>query len=182
MNRIYLPLIAIAIAVAPSAPPMDLPKAPSGFAWKELPEIKAAFLVPAGWHFKREAKGNTLAYFITREKIDELGHFETGLTVNVFRRFSGGPAVSYARTFISGLAAKHSTEAIPLQTGPFEGFGCRYVNVDATGSITIHELMVANPKTNTLYLFIFESPTSQWSAAWKLGEKIINMLGIDDDI
>ena len=56
------------------------------------------------------------------------------------------------------------------------------IKSDATGSVTIHQLMVANPKTNTLYLFIFESPTQEWAAAWRLGEKMINMLGIDDEI
>jgi hypothetical protein len=168
--------------VASGALAMDLPHAPAGFSWKELPEIKAAFLIPAGWHFKREMKNGTLGYFITREDIGALGHFNTGLTVNVFRRFSGGPAVAYAENFISKIALSHSTPVRAMETGPFRGFGCRYAASDAEGSVTIHELMVANPKTNTLYLFLFESPTSEWSSAWKIGEKIIDMLAIDDDI
>ena len=169
--------IGVCVALA-----MDLPPAPAGLAWKEVPEIKAAFLVPVGWHFKREVKGDTLGYFITLEDIDKLHKFNTGLTVNVFRRFAGGPAVSYAETFISKTAATHSTQVRPLQTGPFQGFACRYVVTDADGSDTIHQLMVANPKTNTMYLFIFESPTSEWSSAWKMGEKMVKMLAIDDDI
>ena len=44
---------------------MSLPSAPSGFAWREVPEIKAAFLVPSGWQFRRHAQGTTLALFMT---------------------------------------------------------------------------------------------------------------------
>jgi hypothetical protein len=46
----------------------------------------------------------------------------------------------------------------------------------------VHNLTVANPKTNTLYLFIFESPVSEWDNAWKLGKQIMDDLAIDDEI
>jgi len=42
--------------------------------------------------------------------------------------------------------------------------------------------MVANPKTNTLYLFIFESPETNWDSAWKIGKQILDSLVIDDEI
>jgi len=37
-------------------------------------------------------------------------------------------------------------------------------------------LTVANPKTNTLYLFIFESPIAGWMKAWKIGKQILDTL------
>jgi hypothetical protein len=43
-------------------------------------------------------------------------------------------------------------------------------------------LMAANPKTGTLYLFVFESPESGWDAAWKTGAKIMDTLAMDDEI
>jgi hypothetical protein len=49
----------------------DLPPADDGFTWQELPEIKAAVLKPQGWFFKREQQKDTLAYFITKENIDQ---------------------------------------------------------------------------------------------------------------
>jgi hypothetical protein len=42
--------------------------------------------------------------------------------------------------------------------------------------------MVANPKTNTLYLIIFESPEAEWDMAWKAGQKIMDTLALDDEI
>ncbi len=53
---------------------------------------------------------------------------------------------------------------------------------DASGTAVMQELAVANPKTNTLYLFIFESPESDWNAAWKIGKQIMDNLAIDDEI
>jgi hypothetical protein len=31
-------------------------------------------------------------------------------------------------------------------------------------------------------MFIFESPESEWDAAWKIGEQIMDTLAIDDEI
>jgi hypothetical protein len=47
---------------------IDVPPPPPGFTWQEIPELKAAFLKPNGWFFKREEQKATLAYFITKEK------------------------------------------------------------------------------------------------------------------
>jgi hypothetical protein len=42
--------------------------------------------------------------------------------------------------------------------------------------------MVANPKTGTLYLFIFEAPQKSSAEAWKKGETIMNLFAIDDEV
>src|SRR5437588_4330869 len=86
---------------------MDLPPAPEGFTWQEIPELKAAFLKPNGWFFKREEQKGTLAYFITKEDIDKNGQFQTGLTINVFR-LKKDSAVERGKSMIDQIAAtKH---------------------------------------------------------------------------
>jgi hypothetical protein len=62
--------------------------------------------------------------------------------------------------------------------GPFKQFGCDYKDSESV----VHNLTIANPKTNTLYLFIFESPIPGSESAWKLGKPIMDNLAIDDDI
>jgi hypothetical protein len=167
-------LVQIAFAI-------DLPAAPTGFTWQEIPELKAAFLKPTGWYFKREEKKGTLAYFITKEDIGKNGQFQTGLTVNVFH-LKKESAVEYARNFVGRLAKDNHAQAWSRETGPFQQFGCLYKDTAETGSFMTHTLMVANPKTNTLYLLIFESPESDWDVAWKTGEKIMDALAIDDEM
>lgn len=125
---------------------MDLPAPPGGFSWREVPEIKAAFLVPSGWQFRRQTQGSTLAIFITPEGFDKDGQFSTGLTINVLRNAKPGTA----------------------ETG--------------VGTSIVHTLMVANPKTGTLYLFGFEAPVAGWTDAWTKGEKIMESLAVDDEV
>lgn len=43
-------------------------------------------------------------------------------------------------------------------------------------------LMVANPKTNTVYWVVFESPEPDWDVAWKTGETIVNSLVLNEGI
>jgi hypothetical protein len=160
---------------------MELPPPPSGFAWQEIPEIKAAFLRPNGWFFKREEQKGTLAYFITKEDIDKNSKFDTGLTVNVFH-LKKDSAVERSAKLVDQLAADNHVDKWAREIGPFREFGCSYKDTDPGGTSIIHTLTVANPKTNTLYLFIFESPESDSGAAWKLGKQIMDTLAIDDAI
>ena len=178
LTAILLSLIFVAPASA-----MNLPAAPSGFAWREVPEIKAAFLVPNGWQFRRHTQGGTLALFVTPEGFDKDGRFSTGLTVNVMRNAKPGTAAEYADAFIARLAAnKRTAEVWARQFGPFKGYGCRYKTTTDRDTSMVHTLMVANPKTGTLYLFVFEAPTANWNTAWAKGEKIMEFLAVDDEI
>ena len=160
---------------------IDLPKAPTGFTWQEIPELKAALLKPNGWFFKQENGNGTIAYFITQENLSNSGEFETGLTVNVFH-LKDNSAVARGKAMIDQMDTKHKVKTETRAFGPFQEFACDLKDTDASGSIRMHALTIANPKTNTLYLFIFESPDSTWEAAWKLGQQIMNMLAIDDEM
>jgi len=177
-----LPLVTVLLLWTQILFAMDLPTAPDGYSWQEIPEIKAAFLKPTGWHFKRESKKGTLAYFITKEDIDKVGRFDTGLTINVIREMKGRSAVEYAKSFIDRLTSDKRGEQWTRTSAPLVQFGCRYKAADARGMAKVHTLMVANQKTNTLYLFIFESPESEVDSTGKTGERIMDMLAIDDEI
>jgi hypothetical protein len=160
---------------------MDLPKPPEGFTWQEVPELKAAFLKPDGWFFKRESDKGTLAYFITKEDLTKGGQFNTGLTVNVFH-FKQDSAIEHGKDLIDKMASQHRVKPWSQSFGSFQEFGCLLKDTDTTGTIVMHALTVANPKTNTLYLFIFESPESDWDTAWKLGKQIMDTLALDDAV
>jgi hypothetical protein len=100
--RALLSLTFLASLFAHAVPATDLPAPPPGFTWQEIPELKAALLRPKGWFFKREEVKGTLAYFITRESIENGGEFQTGLTVNVFRHKKEN-AVETAKYYIDQL-------------------------------------------------------------------------------
>ena len=160
---------------------ITFPTPPAGFTWQEIPELKAAFLKPDGWFYKREEQKSTLAYFITKENIDKNGRFQTGLTVNVFH-LKKDSAVERGKDIIQQLATTKNVKAFERDAGPFREFGCLAKDTDSSGTTVMYTYAVANPKTNTLYLFIFESPEPEWDAAWKLGKQIVDMLPLEESI
>jgi hypothetical protein len=180
MKKVIL-LTFLAVVFVQTMSAVELPAPPAGFTWQEISELKAAFLRPNGWFFKREEQKGTLAYFITKENIDKGGEFQTGLTVNVFH-LKTDSAVERGKGLINQLAVDKHGEKWAQDVGPFREFGCLYKDTDASGTSVVHTLTVANTKTNTLYLFIFESPEADWDAAWKLGKQIMDTLAIDDEI
>jgi len=177
-------IAAVAIVSAlffPNLFAVDLPKAAQGFTWQEIPELKVALLKPDGWFFKREESKGTLAYFITREDLGQTSEFETGLTVNVFH-LKKDLAAERGRLLIENMAAEKHGKVWNRAVGSFQEFGSQLQDTDASGSTIMQALAFANPKTNTLYLFIFESPAANWDSAWQLGKQIMDNLTIDGDI
>lgn len=179
VNR--LAAFILAILILQSAFATDRPAPPTGFTWQEIPELKTAFLKPDGWFFKRDEKKGTLAYFITKEDIDKNGRFQTGLTVNLFR-LKQDSAVERGQGMVEQIAGKHHAQSWSKQVGAFQEFGCQIEDTDASGAIVMQVLAAANPKTNTLYLLLFESPEQEWDSAWKTGKQIIEGLALNDEI
>jgi hypothetical protein len=174
MKRLTLAAL-LSLIILHSAVAIDLPAPPAGFTWQEVPELKAAFLRPNGWFFKKEELKGTSAYFITKEDMSKTGEFQTGLTVNVFR-LKKDSAVDRGRDLVDQIATQKHANKFSREAGPFKEFGCLYTDAEAT----VHNLAVANPTTNTLYLFTFESPRSEWDEAWKLGKQIMEKITLDD--
>jgi hypothetical protein len=74
------------LVLATAASAQTPPPAPAGFAWKHIESLKAAFLMPDGWHFKeRSAPADTRSFSITEENLDTSMEFETGLLIEVTR-------------------------------------------------------------------------------------------------
>jgi hypothetical protein len=162
-----------------AAQPVQLPPTPDGYHWERAKEIKAAFLMPDDWYFKHEKQGKTLAYFATRENIDRTGEFLVGLSVNVTPHLKGQSSAEYAKAFIASFPeGKKLLKTWDAGMGPFVGGGCLVEDETAV----MHVFMVANPKTNTLYLFTFEAPKAEWESAWRNGEKMVRFLVLDDEI
>jgi hypothetical protein len=188
--RVVMSLAVIGAASLSSTPAiaayeLEFPEAPAGFEWMKIEEIKAAFLVPDGWYFKAEERDGTLGYFITKENIDEVGRFDTGLSINVIRQLKDRDAVDFAREFSAAVAAQNELiRDWTTDVGAFKGFGCLTKNAveGEDAFITMHTLAIGNEKTNTLYIIFFESLEEEWDQAWKVGKQMLRLFMIDDDI
>ena len=181
MRKLARRLLAV-VFLTPTLHAADLPMPPSGFAWQQAPEVNSALLKPDGWYFKQQEKQGIIGYFITKQDIDKVGHFETGLTVNVFPKLGPGLAVERGKALIDKVAAEHNQSGWSRQAGQLQEFGCEIRDTDAGGTVVMHALAVANTKTDTLYLFIFESPEAEWTSSWKIGKEIMDRFTFDNGI
>jgi hypothetical protein len=187
MNRtlatLFLALMTSVVAAPPEGTADTLPPAPKGFAWREVDDLRSAFLVPSGWYFKRGAPGSAAALFITRENIDEQGYFDTGLSLNVFERADAGDAVERARQYIASrkAAAEKSSGVMEVRAGKHVSLRCATTNVDPNDKrrFRMVSLAVANTETQRLYVLWFESLEEQWEEQWKIGEVILDGLQLD---
>jgi hypothetical protein len=179
MKALILSFSLSLVGLVAVAQPVDLPKPPAGFHWQRADEVKAAFLVPDTWHFKRESQSTTFAYFATREDISKEGSFRTGLSVNVTPHLQGRDAAEYAKGFIAAFQVGKKTRKVwDPSKGPFVGAACVVEDEQAV----MYAMMIANPKTNTLYLFMFEAPKAEWDSAWQIGEQMTRFLLLDDEV
>ena len=159
----------------------DRPPLPPGFSWQELPAIHAIFLKPDGWFFHQEMDNGTLAYFISKEDISKSGEFQTGLTINVFPKLRQGSAIDRGRALVDNLVAKHpGSNHWDRRIGPFQEYGCNVTDTDQSGTTVTSTYVLANPKTNTLYLLIFESPQSTWDTYAQIEKQVMSTMSLDD--
>jgi len=174
-------LLVILAVITPALFATDRPALPPGFSWQEIPEIHSTFLRPNGWFFRQETDKGTRAFFITKEDISGGGSFHTGLTINVFPHLREGSALDQGKALVDKIVAQHPrANHWNRQTGPFEVFGCLVTDTDNSGTSTVMTYVLANPKTNTLYLLIFESPELAWSENSEIGKQIMSTMSLDD--
>ena len=174
-------IVLFALTAAPaSGRPVPL-RAPAGFTWKEIGSIKAAFLVPNGWHFREEEKPGAHDFFISELDNAKGGEFRTGLTVHV-QTLKTESAPKRAATLLVTLTRDNQVQKTwQSQEGPLQLFGARMrVATEQPPSIE-QVLVIGNGRTNALYLIIFESPEPLWTEAWKKGEVMLKDFRLDDD-
>lgn len=166
---------------------VDLPSPPAGFSWVEFSEIKGAFLLPDGWHFRQEKRGGTLAYFLTRERIEADRPFETGMTLNVVPEVSkktGRRAPDYAGAFAAALSGSEELlDSWQKRFGTMELYGARVRSArEGLEPLIMHRLSIGNATTDTLYIIVFESPERSWQEMWRLGDVMLSMFLLDDEV
>lgn len=179
MRRVLPVLLVTMLASSVSA--QNRPPLPVGFSWQEIPAIHAIFLKPVDWFFHEEVNRGTLAYFISKEDISKGGEFQTGLTINVFPKLKQGSAVERGETLIDSIVAKHpGANHWDRRIGPFQEYGCNVADTAQSETTVMLTYVLANPKTNTLYVLIFESPQSTWNTYSQLEKQITTTMSLDD--
>jgi hypothetical protein len=165
----------------------ERPAPPAGFAWVELTDMRAAFLLPDGWHFRQRGgrDDRTFVYYLTAEPMGPERRPATGLTVAAMRRISessGVPAAPYAEAL--GWAVSEDEELLDswsATAGSLPLFGARIRRArEAEAPVVVHRLTIGNGATDTLYVLTFESPEAAWPETKKLGEILLTRFALDE--
>jgi len=149
-----------------------VPQIPSGFEWKILPDKNLAVVIPDGWFFKEETRAelNLDGVYVTKENIDEVGRFSTGLSVLIFKDFkSNDEAEQFAQKMLRQHANLETTKEI-LKARDYESgasiihhlrIRAEYPNeTEVNKNKVVHySALIAN---NSVYWAVFESPESLW--------------------
>lgn len=165
------------------------PEAPKGFAWQGLEEVNGAVLVPDGWHFSKISTKGTLAYRVTKEKLDDDNDsFLTGLTINVVRDVPGKTKVKpslYAVKYIRDYIKTAETNGKPKvgKAGTLKRITCYFVKklpkVSDETRFRIRVTTYANDETGTLYVMNFGTPEEDWEENFKIGKQLFNPILFD---
>ncbi|MBA4327614.1 MAG: hypothetical protein C0428_05250 [Polaromonas sp.] len=166
----------------------ELPAPPDGFSWQLYKNT--VFLKPAGWH-AQEAKtppGFPMATFATSpQAFSESSKFEMGLTVNVIsgtqrlRGLEAKKAVALMLKPTLDVSKKEDVLVLSQQpAGDFERTIFRYR--DAPSGMTpiiVHKFILANNVTDSVHIFMFESPEASWAENWaKYGAPVLSRLQV----
>lgn len=149
-----------------------LPEIPSGFAWKIMPERKLAVLIPDGWFFKEETHDDLKleAIYVSKENIDEVGRFSSGLTVFIFKDFENDDeAEQFGQDLLSKQTAMETTKEV-LKTWDHKAgtFRIHHLRIRAeypketeeNRKKIVHYMTLA--ANHSVYWAVFESPENLW--------------------
>ena len=173
-------------AISSEEESIPLPDAPDGFTWQPMPEIQGAALKPDGWHFKKGKNGNSILYFITKEKFTNTPHYETGfslkMTPGIPEQYNLKPT-EYAKKVreetTKNLVIEKTWER---EAGSLMLYGFQYLGYKDQVPIRVFVFFLANDKTGTMFRIMFESPEKEWKKTWAIGEVIVNNIILDDEV
>jgi hypothetical protein len=174
-----------------SQPAPARPDAPDGFKWHEIKPIKAAFLRPDGWHFSKATNKHGVAYKFTKEDTSKGKSFLTGLTINVTKKVTEKShvkpslyAVHFMQEYTKGLKVTLDGKLDHigiLQRLIFEVVK-KIPETDTDQDFRVRVVVIANDKTDTMYTIFFGAPNDEWEQAWKIGNVLLSMFMLDDDV
>ncbi len=159
----------------------DLPAPPEGYAWVEFNDGRCAFLRPTGWFVKTQAEGDVSTLFISKENVEQLGRYRTGLSVSVIQHVKQQAGMSPSRFAERSVATSTaSKEVLGQWSGPGKGgvwtYAFRYRDPAPSPTMLVHTLLLADDGADVLHVLVFGAPESEWERAWVHGEKMLQTM------
>ena len=135
-----------------------------------------------GGSFKKKAKKNTNALFISKRDFGASGRFDVGLSVNQINDFSKHYSIApsvYAPKLIGTLTAQKENIKGGTVKGNKADMHFAQVRGSNNGKMTVvHYIAVGNDEKDVMYLLFFEAPEKEWEQEVKTAGPMLNMFGL----
>ncbi len=162
---------------------IELPEAPPGYSWRQVGELKAAFLVPGGWRFAPDRTANRVTFHITAPGDSD----RAGLTIVAVpgpEEGEGGVVPSRLISALYNEIRKHRgfERAQAAAQGPFKTIRFQYRDPSDAPRFREYSLLVANDRTGTFYVLVFRAPLESWDEQWRTVAPVFDAIVLDDEI
>lgn len=160
-------------------------RGPKGYHWEACQLITCSFLVPDSWKFERFDNSNSQRFVITKRRHSQ--PITPRIQINVLQQAklqTGMSAEQHMNMFIENLyKSSQVLDAWQRKNGVFLSralTGTHLLNAD-NSTQTFH-LLIANVKTDTLYVMSFEVAPTFWDQEWAIVKLLFEQLRLDEKV
>ena len=186
MRHATLTALVIALVSSHAVGTEELIPPAEGFSWQEIPEIRAKFVLPNGWYFRRDTAEGRSVYLFSSQELEDGERPRVGMTLTVLRHM--GDARAFVYDFITDLTQENEHIASwDTKLGKMHGRGClvrgpgKRKKKKKSRAFQLHALAIANTRTGTVYTLLFESPDEEFDENWEAGKIMLQRFLLDDE-
>ena len=167
---------------------IDLPTCPQDFEWKWAESIRAYVPCKRGWFFYDETDGTNHSVSCVKASRETKPLQEIGFHISSVRlseSFAENPQLSCYLLVHTCLSDIEPIDTFRSESEQF--FRCGFEKIDppkGDGQTPnrIRLLGIINKETMQMYLVQFETPVGNWGDEWPTGEKIFQMLELNEKL
>jgi len=155
-------------------------RAPEGFGWRELSDVKAAILLPEGWKAEIETTNGNVIYVETERNTPTPSRFSFSVIKGPNK--AGSPE-KLADDFLKGISIVYRAEKTwGDEKGPFITRAGFFVSSgDQASRVKAFSQIIVNKTTGTVYVLGFEAVQKEWDAKWNIGQVVCGVVRINDE-
>ncbi|MCK5893080.1 MAG: hypothetical protein KAG53_01455 [Endozoicomonadaceae bacterium] len=160
-------------------------RGPKGYHWEACETITCAFLVPDSWKFERFNNGNSKRFVITKQRHKQ--PIAPRIQINVLQQSkvkTGISAEEHMNMFIENLY--NSSRVLDTWQRKNGNFISRAITGthrnNADNSTQTFNLLIANMKTDTLYVMSFKAASTFWDQEWPVVKLLFEQLRLDGEV
>ncbi len=161
----------------------DLP--PPGFQWRACAQVECAFLVPENWTFQRLQNSRVLKFQMMPKLYNRT--IAPVVRINIIQNTEAVTGLSAERhTELFVREAKRTGKVLDIwknSAGLLRSTAVMSLQMSrAQQAVQKFNLLIRNTRTGTFYVVSFESAPEYWEQDWRVIERVVSSLRLDENV